>query len=189
MSTVTSADGTPIGYEHLGTGAPLVLVDGAFGDRAGGRSRSLADLLAPHFTVYIYDRRGRGESGDIQPYAPEREVEDLAAVIAAAGGSTHVYSTSSGARLALLAAEHGLGITALALWEPNFIVDDSRPQLPDEYVEHLEKLVATDRREDAVEYFLTTAVGMPVEFAAGLRGTPGMRWMATVHTPSPTTLE
>jgi pimeloyl-ACP methyl ester carboxylesterase len=187
MTSTTSADGTPIGYEQTGTGAPLVLVDGAFGYRAGGPSGPLAALLTEHFTVYTYDRRGRGESGDVQPYAPQREVEDLAAVMGEAGGSAFVYGTSSGARLALLtteqAAEQGIQVTGLALWEPNFIVDDGRPPIPADYVERLDELVAADRREDAVLYFMTAGTGMPAEFAATLLGTPAMAWMASVaHT-------
>lgn len=187
MTSTTSADGTPIGFQQSGTGAPLVLVDGAFGYRAGGPSGPLAELLTSRFAVYTYDRRGRGESGDVQPYAVEREVEDLAAVIGEAGGSAFVYGTSSGARLALLtterAAQHGIEVTALALWEPNFVVGADRPPMPADYVERLEELVAADRREDAVVYFLTAGTGMPEPIAASMRGTPAMAWMASVaHT-------
>lgn len=183
MSTTTSADGTPIGFERAGTGDPLVLVDGALGYRAGGPSGPLAALLTSDFTVYTYDRRGRGESGDTQPYVVDREVEDLAAVIEEAGGSAHVYGTSSGARLALQAAVLGLAIPALALWEPNFIVDDSRAPLPTDYVSHLEELVTADKREEAVEYFMTAGAGIPIEFVAPMRGTPALAWMASVaHT-------
>lgn len=141
MTTTTSPAGTPIGFEQTGSGNPLVLVDGALGYQVGGPSGPLAALLASEFTVFTYDRRARGESGDTQPYAVEREVEDLAAVIGEAGGSAGVYGTSSGARLALPAAVQGVDMSALALWEPNFIVDDSRAPLPSDYVSHLEELV------------------------------------------------
>ncbi|MCW2633129.1 MAG: hydrolase [Pseudonocardia sp.] len=183
MTTTTSPDGTPIGFEQTGTGNPLVLVDGALGYRAGGPSGPLAALLASEFTVFTYDRRARGESGDTQPYAVEREVEDLAAVIGEAGGSAGVYGTSSGARLALQAAVQGVEMSALALWEPNFIVDDSRAPLPSDYVSHLEELVGAGKREEAVEYFLTQGAGIPAEFVAQMRGTPPMAWMGSVaHT-------
>src|SRR5262249_12365626 len=94
--TTRSADGTLIAHEKCGAGPPLVLVDGAVCHRASGPSRPLAARLAGSFTVYAYDRRGRGESGDTAPYAPEREIEDLIAVIEAAGGQADVYGISSG---------------------------------------------------------------------------------------------
>jgi pimeloyl-ACP methyl ester carboxylesterase len=182
-STVISADGTPIGYERAGTGTALVLVDGALVHRAAGPGRPLAALLSSDFAVHTYDRRGRGESGDLQPYDVDREIEDLAAVIEEAGGSAYVYGMSSGANLVLRAAASGLDIAALALWEANFLVDDSRPPLPADYVAHLEELVTADRREDAVEYFMTAAVGVPAEFVAPMRGTPVIASMAaSAHT-------
>jgi hypothetical protein len=167
-----SADGTAIAVERSGDGPALVLVDGAFGSRSSGPNAPTASLLAPHFSVFQYDRRGRGESGDTPPYALAREIEDLAAVIDAAGGSASVFGTSSGGNLALTAAAHGVPVARLALWEPNFIVDDARPALPSDYVPHLNELVAADRRGDAVEYFMTAAVGMPGEFVAPMRGMP-----------------
>src|SRR5215207_5195495 len=100
MPKVTSKDGTPIAFETTGNGAPVILVDGALCSRAFGPMPGLAPLLAPHFTVYIYDRRGRNESGDTQPYAVEREVEDIEALINKAGGSAFVFGTSSGGALA-----------------------------------------------------------------------------------------
>jgi pimeloyl-ACP methyl ester carboxylesterase len=172
MATVISSDGTRIAYERSGDGPAAVLVDGAFGSRSFGPNVGNAPLLASHFTVVHYDRRGRGESGDEHPYAVEREIEDLAAVIDAAAGSAAVFGTSSGGNLALEAAARGLPITRLALWEPNFIVNDARPPLPADYVGHLNDLVAADRRGDAVQYFLTAAVGLPAEFVAPMRETP-----------------
>jgi pimeloyl-ACP methyl ester carboxylesterase len=118
MRTITSADGTPIAMDDDGSGPPLVLVTGALCDRRS--PAGLVPLLAGSSTVHTYDRRGRGSSGDTAPYAVEREVDDLAAVIAAAGGAAHVYGHSSGARLALAAAAAGLPITRLAVYEPPF---------------------------------------------------------------------
>jgi pimeloyl-ACP methyl ester carboxylesterase len=172
MSTVISEDGTRIAYERSGDGPVVVLVAGAFGSRSFGSNAAIASLLAPRFAVVHFDRRGRGESGDGHPYAVEREIEDLAAVIDAAGGSAAVFGTSSGGNLALEAAAGGLPITGLALWEPNFIVNGARPPLPPDYVDHLNDLVGADRRGDAVEYFMTAAVGMPAEFVAPMRELP-----------------
>jgi pimeloyl-ACP methyl ester carboxylesterase len=171
MNTTTSKDGTTIAFEKDGAGPALVLVDGAFGSRSWGPNVAIAPLLAPHFTVYHFDRRGRGESGEAPP-SVEGEVADLAAVLDEAGDSAFVFGTSSGANLALRAAAAELPIEKLALWEPNFVVSDSRPPLPADYVEHLNELVATDRRGDAVEYFMTAAVGMPGEFVAPMRDMP-----------------
>jgi len=119
--TVTSKDGTIIAYETVGSGPALVLVDGALCYRDFGPCRSLANHLADRFTVYFYDRRGRGESGDVQPYAPEREIEDLAAVISAAGGDAFVTGLSSGGGLALLAAASGVPMKKLASYEAPFV--------------------------------------------------------------------
>src|SRR5687768_11945325 len=123
MSTVQSKDGTKITYERVGSGPALILVDGALCSRSFGPMPKLAPFLAPHFTVYWYDRRGRGDSGDTLPYAKQREVEDLQALIEAAGGSAHVVGLSSGAALALEAAASGAGITKVAAYEPPYMVD------------------------------------------------------------------
>jgi pimeloyl-ACP methyl ester carboxylesterase len=121
--------------------------------------------------VFNYDRRGRGDSGDTPPYAVEREVEDIDAVIDAAGGSAFLYGTSSGAGLALEAAANGLDITKLALWEPPFIIDESsRP--PADQVERYDEMIAAGRRGDAVEFFMAKVVGLPSEFVAYARTQP-----------------
>ena len=133
-TTVRSHDGTAIAVDRLGAGPALVLVDGALCHRAMGPCGPLAKALAPHFTVFSYDRRGRGESGNTLPYAIEREVEDLAAVIQLAGGSALVCGISSGAALALEAANSGLPIQQLALYELPAIVDDSRLPLDADYL-------------------------------------------------------
>jgi pimeloyl-ACP methyl ester carboxylesterase len=169
MNTVTTKDGTTIAFDRLGEGSPVILVCGGSTDRMA--NAPLAALLAPHFTVLNYDRRGRGDSGDTPPYAVEREVEDIDALVGEAGGSAFLYGTSSGAALALDAAASGLPITKLALWEPPFILDESqRP--PDDQVAQYDRMIAEGRRGDAVEYFMTKVVGMPPEFVAGARTEP-----------------
>ena len=145
MSTVTSADGTTIAYERTGSGPPLILVDGAMCYRAAGPMRPLAALLQEHFTVYAYDRRGRGESSDTLPYAVAREVEDLQALIAQAGGEAYVYAISSGAALALATAAAGPGITKLALYEPPFMAEVEDGARIKEYTERLHELLDAGR--------------------------------------------
>lgn len=173
MTRVRSNDGTEIAFDQVGDGPPIILVGGATDYRAiNPTARELVALLAPQFAVTTYDRRGRGESGDTPPYAVEREVEDLAALIAEAGGSAFLVGFSSGAVLALDAAASGLDIPRLAVYEPPFVVDGSRPPLPDDYVEQLDRLVSEGRRADAAEYFLTKAAGVPAEFVAPMRDDP-----------------
>ncbi|MBK1785475.1 alpha/beta fold hydrolase [Prauserella cavernicola] len=154
MSTVTSADGTRIAYDRTGEGDPLILVDGAMCYRGQGPMTALAKELTPRFTVYTYDRRGRGESGDTAPYAVERELEDLAALLREAGGSAHLFGASSGAMLALEAANSGLAVRKLALYEPPLVVDDSRPPLPADLAEQYERSLAAGRPGDAVATFM-----------------------------------
>jgi pimeloyl-ACP methyl ester carboxylesterase len=170
MNKVISKDGTPIAFDQSGDGPPVILVSGGSVDRSS--NAPLAAQLAQHFTVFNYDRRGRGPSGDTPPYAVEREVEDIAAVIAEAGGSAFLYGTSSGAALALEAAASGLAITKLALWEPPYILDNSRPRPPANTAAIYNDLVSAGRRGDAVEYFIVKVVGLPPEFAAQARSSP-----------------
>ena len=167
MNTVTSRDGTTIAFDRLGEGPALILVAGAFGNRSF--PSTLPGMLAEHFTVIDYDRRGRNESGDAARYEVAREVEDLEALIGEAGGSAFVFGMSSGGALALDGAARGLNIEGLALYEPPFIVDDSRPPLPEDYVARLNELTSSGRRGEAVEYFMTQAVGMPAEAVAPMR--------------------
>ena len=162
MRKVTSKDSTPIAFDKFGEGPALILVAGATATRVA--ETSLAMALAPHFTVYAYDRRGRGDSGDNTPYAVEREVEDIEALIDEAGGSAFVFGHSSGAVLALEAARLLSGkIIKLALYEPPFIVDDIRPPTPENYVSHLNELISSGQRGQAVKYFMIEAVGVPAE--------------------------
>lgn len=169
MNNVISKDGTTIAFDRLGEGPPVVLVCGGSTDRMS--NSSLAALLAANFTVYNYDRRGRGDSGDAAPYAVEREVEDIDAVITAAGGSACLYGTSSGAALALEAAASGLPIEKLALWEAPFIIE-GRPRPPADTARIYTDLVTAGRRGDAVEYFMSKVVGLPDEFVAEARKAP-----------------
>jgi pimeloyl-ACP methyl ester carboxylesterase len=160
---VLSSDGTQIAYTRAGSGEPLVLVDGALNDRSlpGGPNPKLAAALASQFTVFTYDRRGRGDSGDTPPYAVEREVQDLQAVIDAARGSAYVYGISSGGALALEAANRLRSIKGLALYELPFVVDASRKPIPDDFASHLGQLADNDRRAEALRYFFTVASGSP----------------------------
>jgi pimeloyl-ACP methyl ester carboxylesterase len=173
MQMVRSADGTSIALDHSGEGAAVVLVNGAMGDRS--TILPLAKLLT-NYSVFAYDRRGRGDSGDSATYSVEREIEDLAVVLAVADGPACVYGSSSGANLVLRAAASGVNMRRIALWEPNFLIDDSRSPLPADYVEHLKELVAANRRGDAIDYFMTAGVGMPADWVAPMRTMP--HWAA-----------
>jgi pimeloyl-ACP methyl ester carboxylesterase len=170
MRTAVSADGTKIAFDRFGDGPPVIMVVGAFNTRS--TTEPLARALEQRFTVLNYDRRGRGDSGDTAPYAIDREIEDLGALIEAAGGSASVFGYSSGAVLALKAAASGLAITHLALYEPPFRADDSYPALPGDLAGHLAELVSAGRRGDAVELYQTKAVGIPEEMIAQMRHAP-----------------
>jgi pimeloyl-ACP methyl ester carboxylesterase len=169
MKTVGSKDGTAIAFDRVGEGAPVILVCGAAVDRSS--NARLAELLSSDFTVFNFDRRGRGDSGDTPPYAVERELEDLAALVDEAGGAADLYGSSSGAALVLKAAAAGLPATKLALWEPPFILDASR-RPPADQIEQLERMVADGRRGDAAAYFLREVVRMPAELVAEARNQP-----------------
>ena len=180
---VTSADGTRIAYEATGSGPALVLVDGALCHRTMGPSRGLARALADRFTVYTYDRRGRGESGaGATPYEVAREVEDLSAVIGAAGGHAHLFGVSSGAVLALEAARQGAAVDRLAVYEAPFIVDGTRPANDPRLSEQVRDMVADGRRGDAVRTFMRT-VGVPAPFVVLMRLMPSWKQLTGVaHT-------
>jgi pimeloyl-ACP methyl ester carboxylesterase len=173
MSTVTSADGTTIGYEAYGEGRPLILIDGATAHRAvNPLNAEVGKLLSDEFRTYVYDRRGRGESADTAPYAIQREIEDIAALIEDAGQPAILFGWSSGSLLALDAAAAGLPIAGLVLFEPPVVVDDVRPPLPSDYVQQLDAFVAEGRRDKAAELFMTAAVGMPPEAIPGMKESP-----------------
>ncbi len=170
MEKTNSRDGTAIAFEKRGSGTPLILVGGALSDR--GAALPLASLLAANFTAVAYDRRGRGDSGDAPVYSVEREVEDLAALIAACGGSAFVYGHSSGAALGLEAAARGLPISRLALYEPPFIVDSGREAIPAGFTAQLADLLAAGRPGEAVRQFLIQAVQVPEAAVAQMRASP-----------------
>ncbi len=181
MQIVTSKDGTSIAFDRSGQGPALILVGGAMSRRED--AAPLAAPLAPEFTVFAYDRRGRGDSGDTLPYAVEREIDDIAALIAEAGGSAFIFGHSSGAVLAIRAAATGLTVPKLAIYEAPLIIDASRPPLPRDYVAHLNELVAAGRRGDAVEYFMTAAVMVPDGVVTQMRASPMWPGMESVaHT-------
>ncbi|MFJ1643774.1 alpha/beta fold hydrolase [Streptomyces sp. NPDC088258] len=169
MCMVKSGDATPIAFRRSGEGPPVVLVGGAFSTAES--EAPLARLLSPVFSVITYDRRGRGASGDTAPYAVEREIEDLAALLDAAGGNASVYGVSSGAALVLEAAMAGLPITQLALYEPPYVTDPADPRGTAAYRERLTALLARGLRDEAVELFLS-AVGATPAMIAGMRHSP-----------------
>ena len=173
MANVTSKDGTQIAYETKGSGKPVILVDGAICYRAFGPMGALAELLAPHFTVYTYDRRGRGFSSNGKPFAVEREVEDIDALIEQAGGSAYVYGISSGASLALEAAL-ALGsnrIPRLAMYEPPYNGDAAARVQWKEYTQQLNMALSEGRRGDAVVLFMEL-VGTPADQVNGMKQAP-----------------
>jgi len=163
MDTVRSHDGTTIAFDRVGDGPPIITVVGAFNDRA--TAAPLAKFLEPQFTVYTYDRRGRGGSGDTLPYAVDREVDDLCALIDHAGGSAALFGFSSGAVLALKAAARGAAVPKLALYEPP-------PVLPSDMPSRIDALVRAGRRGEAVELFQTEAVRIPPAVVAQIRQSP-----------------
>ena len=172
MQYVTSKDGTHIAYEQSGQGPALVIVCGVLGDHH--QHAGLAQLLASHFTVYNIDRRGHGESGMTEPYAVEREIEDIDALISEAGGSAFVYGSSGTGVLSMYAAAAGLSpkMKKLAVWEPPYILEGTRPPVPQDYMEQLAQMLREGRRGDMIELFFTQAVGMPAEFVAPMRQSP-----------------
>ena len=172
-----SRDGTELAYESTGRGPAVILVSGAMS--TGGTMTPLAGLLADRFTAVRYDRRGRGESGDTAPYAVEREVEDLAALIDAVGGEAALYGVSSGGALALEAAAAGLPVSRVAVYETPFALDDEAARGRAEYTANLTEALAQDRRGDAVELFLRLT-GLAEEMIQGARRSPMWAGMEAV---------
>jgi len=184
MKTVISADGTPIAYDRAGSGDPLILVGGMFSYRRFPAQVKLAELLAPRFTVYGYDRRGRGDSGDTAPYAVDREIEDLAALIDVAGGYAHVWGLSSGGILALQAAAAGLPIRRLAIQEPPLVVNPADRRPPADMRQRVSELIDAGQRGEAVRYVMVDGMGAPSFVPALLHLMPGVwkRLTAVAHT-------
>jgi pimeloyl-ACP methyl ester carboxylesterase len=183
VNEVGSQDGTIIAFDRTGSGPPLILVDGALCSRAFGPMPKLAPLLAPRFTVFMYDRRGRGESGDTQPYAKQREVEDLAALIAEAGGGASLLGLSSGAALALEAAAGGLDVRKVVAYEPPFVHEGDGAGGAG-YEGALQRLLAAGDRGGAVKYFMKDMVGVPAPFVVMMQLMPWVwsKLKAVAHT-------
>ncbi len=158
---VESADGTAIAYDVTGTGPAVVVVEGALCQRSMGTAQALMPLLSQHYTVFAYDRRGRGQSGPgSSPYVVNREVEDLVAVLEAAGPDAFVIGASSGAVLVLEALRAGVSMRMVALYEAPFIVDDTHAPNDTDLGERTQQLIAAGQRGDAVKLFMRT-VGVP----------------------------
>ncbi|MGH6613528.1 alpha/beta fold hydrolase [Sphingomonas sp.] len=177
MQTITSADGTTIAYEMTGSGPAIIVISNVAEDHTG--VAGLVEKLSEHFTVISFDRRGRVASGDPQPYDPARELDDIAALIGIAGGTAALTSGSGGCGITLDAASAlGDRVTGVYLYEPPFIVDDARPPAPAGYFKHVENLVAAGKRSEAVEYFMTELVGVPVEYIEPMKQDPSWDEMA-----------
>jgi pimeloyl-ACP methyl ester carboxylesterase len=172
MDTLSSHDGTTIAYDQQGEGPALILVDGALTVHSSGSGSELAKLLAPHFTVYGFDRRGRGESGDTLPYAVDREIDDIEALTDRAGGSAFLYGHSSGGPLAMRAAIRlGSKVGKIAMYEPPYNNDPVAQESWSQYLGQLRQALAEGRRGDAVALFMRF-VGMPAEQMDGMRRAP-----------------
>ncbi|WP_231637384.1 alpha/beta fold hydrolase [Paenibacillus sp. FJAT-27812] len=182
INTVISKDGTKIAYKKQGNGPAVILIASAIADHRD--AAKLAEKLAAHFTVYNYDRRGRGQSSDVMPYAVQREVEDIETLIHTAGGNARLFGSSSGAVLALEAASRlGDQVTKIYLYEPPFIINDSRKPVPTDYVQHLNTLNEAGRRSEAVEYFMSEALGIPAEYIGYIKADPSWQAMESMsHT-------
>jgi pimeloyl-ACP methyl ester carboxylesterase len=170
---VTSKDGTTIAYDREGSGPAVILVGGGLVSRKEGigNNAPLVPELAEHFTVYNYDRRGRGDSGDTAPYGVEREIEDLSALIDAAGGSAHLYGVSAGGALALEAAAAGIGVDRLSVFEVPYCVTEETQRRSQEFVERLGPALESGRPGDALELFMWFA-GSSEDDIAGARNSP-----------------
>jgi pimeloyl-ACP methyl ester carboxylesterase len=181
MSTVLSADGTKIAYEVTGKGPALIIVDGAMCYRANGPSGPLAAELAADFTVYTYDRRGRGETPEAE-YSTAREIEDIEALVKEAGGTAYLFGASSGALLALEAANAGVGATKIGLYEPVMIVDDTHAPAPETEAADMRRILADQGRGAAVTAFMRS-VGVPGFVVAMMRLFPVWKKLkAVAHT-------
>ena len=181
METFESSDGTVIAFERSGDGPSVVLVGGALTDRSS--ARDLARLLAPTCTVYCYDRRGRGSSGDSPPYEADLEVEDLEALIIHVAGTASVFGVGTGGSLVLRAATEGVALDRIAVYEPPYIVDDSRPHPSPDLPARVRGMIAGGRAGDAVERYLVEEAAVSPAMVARLQAGP--EW-ATMEALAPT---
>jgi pimeloyl-ACP methyl ester carboxylesterase len=183
MQTVTSKDGSTIAYDRSGDGPVVILVGGALSYRKFSKMEQIAAALAEHCTVINYDRRGRGDSTANGPYALEREIEDLAAIIEAEGGRASLWGWSSGGALALRAAAAGIGVDRVSVYEVPFMVQPGLSHPTRDYAERLDELVAADDRNGAVKHFMRNAIGIPAPFVALMRLMPMWKGLRkTAHT-------
>jgi pimeloyl-ACP methyl ester carboxylesterase len=183
MHTVTSKDGSRIAYDRLGSGPTVILVGGALGYRKFKKMEELANLLAEHCTVINYDRRGRGDSTEVKPFAVEREIEDIQALIEAEGGSASLWGWSSGGALALRAAGAGLPVELVSVYEVPFIVTPDAGRPTQDYGQRLDALVAAGDRNGAVKHFMRNAIGIPAPLVALMPLMPMWKGLkATAHT-------
>lgn len=183
MQTVTSKDGSRIAYDRYGSGPVVILVGGALSYRKFGKMVELAQLLGEHCAVINYDRRGRGDSSEVKPFALEREIEDIQALIEAEGGSASLWGWSSGGALALRATIAGLGVERLSVYEVPFMVTPEAKRPTPDYGERLDELVAADDRSGAVKHFMRNAIGIPAPFVALMPLMPMWKGIkATAHT-------
>ncbi len=183
METVTSKDGTRIAYDRYGSGPAVILVGGALSYRRFKKMEQLAPAMAERCTVINYDRRGRGDSTEAGPFELRREIEDIAALIEAQGGSASLWGWSSGGALALRATGAGLGVKRLSVFEVPFIVTPGAERPTRDYGERLDELVAAGDRSGAVKHFMRNSIGIPAPFVALMRLTPMWRGLkAVAHT-------
>ncbi|MGH2991247.1 MAG: alpha/beta fold hydrolase [Solirubrobacterales bacterium] len=180
---MTSKDGSRIAYDRHGSGPAVILVAGALGYRKFKKTEQLAKLLAERCTVINYDRRGRGDSTEVKPFALEREIEDIAALIEAEEGNASLWGTSSGGALALRAAAALPGIEKVSVYEVPFMVDPNHDRPTPDYAERLDQLVAADDRSGAVKHFMRNAIGIPAPFVAVMPLMPMWQGIkSTAHT-------
>ena len=172
MQTVTSKDGSRIAYDRLGSGPKVILVGGALSYRKYNKMEELAELLAERCTVINYDRRGRGDSTEVKPFALEREIEDIAALIEAEGGSASLWGWSSGGALALRAANAGVVVERVSVYEVPFMVTPEAKRPTRDYGERLDELVVAGDRSGAVKHFMRNSIGIPAPFVALMRLLP-----------------
>jgi pimeloyl-ACP methyl ester carboxylesterase len=183
MQTVTSRDGSRIAYDRYGSGPPVILVGGALGYRKFSKMEELAQLLAERCTVINYDRRGRGDSTEVKPFALEREIEDIQALIETEGGTASLWGWSSGGALALRATGAAIGVERLSVYEVPFMVTPEAKRPTSDYGERLDELVAAGDRSGAVRHFMRNAMGIPAPLVAVMRLTPMWKELkATAHT-------